>query len=64
MVLPFVAIFADILAYYFERGHTNVYQILLGHAGQPLATPLRRSDLYESTETYANVKEGSHDLVL
>ncbi|MBI3772752.1 MAG: class I SAM-dependent methyltransferase [Gammaproteobacteria bacterium] len=34
-------------AYYFDEGSTNVYQVLAGHARQPLATPLRRDDIYE-----------------
>ncbi len=34
-------------AYYFEEGSTNVYQVLAGSAHQPLATPLRRDDLYK-----------------
>jgi hypothetical protein len=34
-------------AYYFDEGSLNVYQVLAGHTYQPLATPLRRDDLYE-----------------
>ena len=33
-------------AYYFERGDVGVYQVVAGHAGQPLFTPLRRDDIY------------------
>jgi len=33
--------------YYFDEGSINVYQVLAGSAYQPLATPLRRDDLYE-----------------
>lgn len=33
-------------AWYFDEGSTNVYQVLAGHARQPLATPLRRDDMY------------------
>ncbi len=36
-------------AYYFDRGSVNVYQVLAGQAYQPLATPLRRDDLYRNT---------------
>ncbi len=34
-------------AYYFDEGSTNVYQVLAAPAHQPLATPLRRDDLYK-----------------
>lgn len=34
-------------AYYFDEGSSNVYQVLAGHAHQPLSIPLRRDDLYE-----------------
>lgn len=34
-------------AYYFNEGSINVYQVLTGSAHQPLATPLRRDDLYK-----------------
>lgn len=33
-------------AWYFDEGSTNVYQVLAGHVHQPLATSLRRDDLY------------------
>lgn len=33
-------------AYYFQEGSINVYQVLAGHARQPLSLPLRRDDLY------------------
>ncbi len=33
-------------AYFFDEGSTNVYQVLVAPACQPLATPLRRDDLY------------------
>ncbi len=33
-------------AHYFEQGDLGVYQVLAGIARQPLATPLRRNDLY------------------
>jgi cyclopropane-fatty-acyl-phospholipid synthase len=33
-------------AYYFEQGSTDVFQVLVGHAHQPLSIPLRRQDLY------------------
>ena len=33
-------------AYFFEQGSSGVFQVLTGHARQPLATPLRRNDLY------------------
>ncbi len=33
-------------AYYFEQGSMDVYQVLAAHRYQPLATPLRRDDLY------------------
>ncbi len=36
-------------AYYFDEGSTNVYQVLAGSAHQPLATPLRRDDLYKES---------------
>ncbi len=39
-------------AYYFEQGSINVYQVLVGHVGQPLPIPLRRDDLY---------RDGVHD---
>jgi len=32
-------------AWYFEQGSINVYQVLVGHVGQPLSVPLRRDDL-------------------
>ncbi|GMQ88419.1 MAG: class I SAM-dependent methyltransferase [Gammaproteobacteria bacterium] len=35
-------------AYYFTQGNINVYQVLVGHVGQPLPIPLRRDDLYRS----------------
>jgi len=33
-------------AYFFNEGSLNIYQILAGHAHQPLTIPLRRADLY------------------
>jgi len=33
-------------AYFFEQGSINVYQLLVGHAHQSLAVPLRRDDIY------------------
>ncbi|GMR21180.1 MAG: C17 cyclopropane fatty acid synthase CfaB [Gammaproteobacteria bacterium] len=33
-------------AYYFEQGSINVYQVLVGHVGEPLPIPLRRDDIY------------------
>ncbi len=33
-------------AYFFDAGEINIYQVLVGHVGQPLATPLTRDDLY------------------
>ncbi len=35
-------------AYFFDEGSTNVYQVLIAPAYQPLATPLRRDDLYNN----------------
>ncbi len=32
-------------AYYFDEGSINVYQVLAGHAHQPLTIPLRRDDI-------------------
>jgi len=34
-------------AYYFGEGSINIYQVLASPVHQPLATPLRRDDLYE-----------------
>jgi len=36
-------------AYYFEQGSINVYQVLVGHVGEPLPIPLRRDILYRDT---------------
>ncbi len=36
-------------AYFFDAGEINVYQVLAGHAGQPLDMPLTRDDLYCTT---------------
>jgi len=36
-------------AYFFDVGEINVYQVLVGHAGQPLNMPLTRDDLYRTT---------------
>jgi len=36
-------------AYYFEQGSINVYQVLVGHVGEPLPIPLRRDSLYQDT---------------
>jgi len=36
-------------AYYFEQGSINVYQVLVGHIGQPLPIPLRRDDIYRDS---------------
>ncbi len=36
-------------AYFFDEGSTNVYQVLVAPACQPLATPLRRDDLYQKS---------------
>ncbi|HKJ21741.1 MAG TPA: cyclopropane-fatty-acyl-phospholipid synthase family protein, partial [Gammaproteobacteria bacterium] len=33
-------------AHYFDRGTSGIYQILAGRVREPLATPLRRDDLY------------------
>ena len=35
-------------AYFFDAGEINVYQVLVGHAGQALSMPLTRNDLYHS----------------
>ena len=35
-------------AYFFDAGEINVYQLLAGHAGQPLDMPLTREDLYRA----------------
>lgn len=37
-------------AYYFEQGSTDVFQVLVGHARQPLSIPLRRQDIYHHNE--------------
>ena len=42
-------------AYFFEQGSSGVFQVLTGHARQPLPTPLRRNDLYN------NFREGDHE---
>jgi len=34
-------------AYFFDEGSINVYQLLVGHAHQPLSVPLRRDDIYQ-----------------
>jgi len=36
-------------AYYFEQGSSGVFQVLVGHAHQPLVVPLQRQDLYISS---------------
>jgi len=36
-------------AYYFEQGSSGIFQVLVGHAHQPLAVPLQRQDLYISS---------------
>ncbi len=36
-------------AYFFDAGEINVYQVLVGHAGQTLDMPLTRDDLYRTT---------------
>lgn len=33
-------------AWYFDEGSNHVYQVLAGHARQPLTIPLRRDDIY------------------
>ncbi len=35
-------------AWFFDAGEINVYQVLAGHAGQAIATPLTRDDLYRN----------------
>ncbi|HKI62335.1 MAG TPA: class I SAM-dependent methyltransferase [Mariprofundaceae bacterium] len=37
-------------AYYFELGSSGVFQVLAGHAQQPLSIPLRRDDIYQAKE--------------
>ncbi len=48
-------------AYYFDEGSINVYQVLVGSAHQPLATPLRRDDLYEKDWAGKECKCGEND---
>jgi len=42
--------------YYFDEGSTNVYQVLAAPAYQPLATPLRRDDLYQQEDRTGNIR--------
>ncbi|EAU55187.1 class I SAM-dependent methyltransferase [Mariprofundus ferrooxydans] len=37
-------------AYYFELGSSGLFQVLAGHAQQPLSIPLRREDIYQAKE--------------
>jgi len=37
-------------AYCFEEGTSNVFQVLAGHARQPIFIPLRRDDIYQTGE--------------
>jgi len=48
-------------AYYFDEGSTNVYQVLTAPVHQPLATPLRRDDLYKQNCAGKACKCGESD---
>jgi cyclopropane-fatty-acyl-phospholipid synthase len=53
-------------AHYFTEGSINVYQVLAGYSHAPLATPLRREDLYWSDalaeKPTAEVRSPPHDV--
>lgn len=46
-------------AYFFNKGCNGVYQVLAGHARQPLSIPLRRDHIYKNTENHQTLSEAA-----